>query len=115
MAGGVAVNCHMQTSDPDIYAVGDAAEIQHAVSGRRTTVPLAGPARRQARVAADHIAGLDSQYRGAAGTAILRVFGLTAAITGLNEGMARSLNLAYDKVILSPPSHACLLYTSRCV
>lgn len=106
MAGGVAVNCHMQTSDPDIYAVGDAAEIQHAVSGRRTTVPLAGPARRQARVAADHIAGLDSQYRGAAGTAILRVFGLTAAITGLNEGMARSLNLAYDKVILSPPSHA---------
>ena len=106
MHGGVAVNHHMQTSDPDIYAVGDAAEILHAVSHRRTTVPLAGPARRQARVAADHIAGLDSHYRGAAGTAILRIFGLTAAVTGLNEGMARSLNLAYEKVILSPPSHA---------
>ena len=103
--GGIAVNSHMQTSDPDIYAVGDAAEVAHTVTGHRGTVPLAGPARRQARTAADHIAGLESCYRGAAGTSILRIFGLTAAATGVNEHQTRALNLSYDKVILSPLSH----------
>lgn len=95
--GGIAVNGHMQTSDSDIYAVGDAAEVAHTVTGHRGTVPLAGPARRQARTAADHIAGLESCYRGAVRTSILRIFGLTAAATGVNENQTRTLKLLFAR------------------
>jgi NADPH-dependent 2,4-dienoyl-CoA reductase/sulfur reductase-like enzyme/peroxiredoxin family protein/rhodanese-related sulfurtransferase/TusA-related sulfurtransferase len=82
--GHIAVNEFMQTSDPDIYAVGDAVQVRHAVTGALTAVPLAGPANRQARIAASHITGLALRYPGATGAAIVKVFDLTAACTGAN-------------------------------
>ena len=88
--GSIAVNDRMQTSDPDIYAVGDAVEIAHRVTGQRTTVPLAGPANKQGRIAADNIAGLESAYKGTAGTSVLKVFDMTAASTGLSERAAQA-------------------------
>src|SRR5262249_41963662 len=72
--GGIQVNDHLYTSDPDIYAVGDAVEVKDFVTGERTQVPLAGPANRQGRIAADHIFGRTARYRGTQGTAIVRVF-----------------------------------------
>jgi NADPH-dependent 2,4-dienoyl-CoA reductase/sulfur reductase-like enzyme len=80
--GGIRVNEHLQTSDPDIYAVGDAIEVKDVVSGDPTQVPLAGPANRQGRIAADNIFGRSVRYRGTQGTAIVGVFDRTAAMTG---------------------------------
>ena len=102
----IAVNEHMQTSDPDIYAVGDAAEITNGITGQKTVMALAGPANKQGRIAADHICGIKRPYRGAAGTSVLKVFDMTAASAGLNERAARAAGIAYEKVILSPVSHA---------
>ena len=79
--GGIRVNDHLQTADPDIYAVGDAIEVEDFVLGGPTQVPLAGPANRQGRIAAEHIFGRDSRYRGTQGTAIVGVFDHTAAMT----------------------------------
>ena len=104
--GSVVVNERMETSAPDIYAVGDAVEICHAVSGQRAVVALAGPANKQGRIAADNICGGNSQYRGALGSSIIQVFDLTVASTGLNEKMARQAEIDFDRVILSPASHA---------
>ncbi|NLG51407.1 MAG: FAD-dependent oxidoreductase, partial [Chloroflexi bacterium] len=83
--GHILVNEHMQTADPDIYAVGDAIQVIHPITGAATAIPLAGPANRQARIAADHITGKDSAYRGTMGTSIVKVFDLTAACTGTNS------------------------------
>ena len=83
--GGIRVNEHMQTSDPDIYAVGDAVEVRDFITGDATQIPLAGPANRQGRIAADHIFGRPSSFRGMQGTAVVGVFGMTAAMTGLSE------------------------------
>src|SRR6266508_6783528 len=80
--GGIRVNEHLQTSDPDLYAVGDAIEVKDFVTGDPTQVPLAGPANRQGRIAADNIFGCSARYRGTQGTAIVRVFDRTAALTG---------------------------------
>ena len=80
--GGIRVNRHLQTSDPDIYAVGDVIEASDFVTGHATQVPLAGPANRQGRIAADHIFNRPSYFRGTQGTAIVRVFDRTAALTG---------------------------------
>ncbi len=96
----------MQTSDPDIYAVGDAVEVTHQVTGEKTLVSLAGPANKQGRIAADVICGLDSRYTGTAASSVLKVFDMTAASTGINERTARTANIQYEKVILSPASHA---------
>jgi NADPH-dependent 2,4-dienoyl-CoA reductase/sulfur reductase-like enzyme/rhodanese-related sulfurtransferase len=104
--GGIRVNEHMQTSDPDVYAVGDAVEVRDFVTGEPTQVPLAGPANRQGRIAADHIFGRVSQYRGTQGTAIVRVFDLTAALTGASEKTLRRLGRPYRKVYLHPTQHA---------
>ena len=104
--GLIAVNDRMQTSDPDIYAVGDAVAVTDPITGEKKGAALAGPANKQGRIAADNIAGLDSRYRGAAGTAILKLFNLTVAFTGLSERAARAMGLAAEKVILSPVSHA---------
>lgn len=104
--GSIAVDAHMRTSDEHIYAVGDAVEIDHFVTGKRAVVALAGPANRQGRVAADNICGIASEYRGAQASCVVRVFSLTAAATGINEKTARSLGISYDKVVLSPASHA---------
>lgn len=104
--GGIRVNDHLQTSDPDVYAVGDAIEVRDFVTGKATQVPLAGPANRQGRIAADHIFGRNSRYRGTQGTAILRVFELTAAMTGSSERTLRAANLPYRKVYTHPTHHA---------
>ena len=106
MKNSIAVNEYMQTSDPDIYAVGDAAEITHRITGQKTVMALAGPANRQARIAADHICGIQRPYMGAAGTSVLKIFDMTAASAGLNERAARAAGIEYEKVILSPVSHA---------
>jgi NADPH-dependent 2,4-dienoyl-CoA reductase/sulfur reductase-like enzyme/rhodanese-related sulfurtransferase len=104
--GGIRVNEHLQTTDPDIYAVGDAVEVKDFVTGQPTQVPLAGPANRQGRIAADHIFGRDARYRGTQGTAIVRVFDLTAAMTGASEKTLQKAKRAYRKVYIHPTHHA---------
>ncbi len=104
--GGIRVNAHMQTSDPDIYAVGDAVEVKDFVIGQPTQVPLAGPANRQGRIAADHIFGRLARYRGTQGTAIVRVFDRTAAMTGASEKVLHRAGLPYRKVYIHPTHHA---------
>lgn len=104
--GGIRVNEHMQTSDPEIYAVGDAVEVRHFVDDSPTQIPLGGPANRQGRIAADHIFGRDSGYRGTQGTAIVGVFEMTAAMTGLSEKSLVTAERPYQKVYLHPGDHA---------
>ena len=104
--GAIVVNDRMETSHPDIYAVGDAVEITHFVSGKRASVALAGPANKQGRIAADNIAGLTSRYTGAQGSSVLKLFDMTAAVTGLNEAAVQAAGLSYDKVVLTSSSHA---------
>jgi NADPH-dependent 2,4-dienoyl-CoA reductase/sulfur reductase-like enzyme/rhodanese-related sulfurtransferase len=104
--GGIHVNEHLQTSDPDIYAVGDAIEVRDVVTGETVQVPLAGPANRQGRLAADHIFGRASRYRGTQGTAVVRVFDMTAALTGASEKTLRRLGRPYRKVYVHPAHHA---------
>jgi len=104
--GGIAVDTGMRTSDPSIFAVGDVVETTHLVGGMQVIVPLAAPANKQARIAADNICGLDSRYPGSLGTAIVKVFDLQAAATGLNEKTARRNNLDYKAIHLHPLSHA---------
>jgi len=104
--GGIVVNEHLQTSDPNIYAVGDAVEIKDFVTGTPTQVPLAGPANRQGRIAADHIFGRTSRYRGTQGTAIVRIFDRTAAMTGLSEKSLQRMQQAYQKIYIHPAHHA---------
>ena len=102
----ILVNDRMETSVPDIYAVGDAVQVKHYVSGEDTLIALAGPANKQGRIAADNICGGDSRYLGSQGSSVIKVFDLTAAVTGLNETNARKSGLDADSVILSPMSHA---------
>ncbi len=104
--GGIRVNEHMQTSDPDIYAVGDAVEVRDFITGDPIQIPLAGPANRQGRIAADHIFGRNSKYRGTQGTAIVGIFGMTAAMTGLSEKMLKRIGRGYEKIYLHPAHHA---------
>jgi len=104
--GCIVTNNRMQTSDPNIYAVGDAVEVVDFVTDQKVFVPLASPANKQARIAADNICGLDSTYRGTQGTAILKVFDMTAAVTGSNERTLKSLGIDYEKSFTYSPSHA---------
>ncbi|NLZ25706.1 MAG: CoA-disulfide reductase [Clostridiales bacterium] len=104
--GAIVVNERMETSKKDVYAVGDSVLIKHFVTGKPAYVPLAGPANRQARVAADNICGLSSQYKGAQGTSVVKLFDMTAASTGLNEKAAKLAGINYEKIIISPPNHA---------
>ena len=104
--GSILVDDRMQTSDPHIYAVGDAVQVKHFVTGEDTLLSLAGPANKQGRIAADNICGGDSRYLGSQGSSVLKVFDLTAAVSGINETTARRLGLDADTVILSPMSHA---------
>ncbi|GJQ25133.1 MAG: pyridine nucleotide-disulfide oxidoreductase [Phycisphaerae bacterium] len=103
--GGVVVNEHMQTSDPDIYAVGDSVVVKDWVTGADTLIPLAGPANRQGRIAADHIFGRASWYRGSQGTSIVRVFDRVAAMTGASEKSLKRAGRPYRKVYLHPAHH----------
>lgn len=104
--GAIMVNEHMETSLPDIYAVGDAVEIPNLVTGDLDSFFLAGPANRQGRIAADNICGIDSVYEGSTGASIVKLFDMTIASVGLNEKAAKESGIAYDKVILKPASHA---------
>jgi len=105
--GGIKVNAHLQTSDPDIYAVGDAIEITQTISGKPALIPLAGPANRQGRMAADNmIFANKKQYKGTLGTAILKAFDLTAASTGLNEKQLYAADIPFLSCITHSGSHA---------
>ena len=104
--GGIRVNPQLQTSDPDIYAVGDVVEIRDFVTDQPTQVPLAGPANRQGRLAADHIFGRAVRYRGTQGTAIVGLFGLAAGMTGQSEKALRRAGRAYAKAYVHPAHHA---------
>jgi NADPH-dependent 2,4-dienoyl-CoA reductase/sulfur reductase-like enzyme/rhodanese-related sulfurtransferase len=104
--GGIRVNDLLQTSDLDIYAVGDAIEVKDVVSGDPIQVPLAGPANRQGRIAADNVFGRSMTYRGTQGTAIVGVFDRTAAMTGASEKVLRGANRAFRKVYVHPTHHA---------
>ena len=104
--GSILVNDRMETSVPDIYAVGDAVQVKHFVTGQDALISLAGPANKQGRIAADNICGGDSHYTGSQGSSVIKIFGMTAATTGVNETNARKTGLDVDTVILSPMSHA---------
>ena len=105
--GGIRVNEHMVTSDPDIFAVGDAVEVKDFVTGNWTLIPLAGPANRQGRIAADVIAGRKSKFRGTQGTSICKLFDAAIAQTGVSEKTLKKLgDTDYEKVYLFPNSHA---------
>ena len=104
--GAIKVNSRMQTSDENIYAVGDAVEVLHRVLNKDMLVPLAGPANKEARVAADNICGVDNEYKGTLGTNVIKVFDMSVATTGLNEKVLQNSNIEYEKVFLSPTSHA---------
>ena len=106
MKGAIVVNDRMETSVSDIYAVGDAVQVKNSVTGEDAWISLAGPANKQGRIVADNICGLDSRYKGSQGSSIIKVFDMTAALTGINERSARAAGLDVDTVILSPMSHA---------
>jgi len=104
--GGIRVDDRLRTSDPKIFAAGDAIEVTDIVTGRPTLCPLAGPANRQGRIAADNALGRDVRYRGSQGTFIIKVFEGTAAATGANEVRLRAARIRYEKVHIVGQSHA---------
>ena len=106
MKGAILADEYMRTSAKDVYAVGDAVQVVNFVSGADALIPLAGPANKQGRIAADNIAGGHSVYKGSQGSSIIKIFGLTAASTGLNEKSAKSAGLDFDKTVTFSASHA---------
>lgn len=104
--GHIIVNERMQTSVENIYAVGDAVEVVDFITKQKTAIPLAGPANKQGRIAADNICGISSTYKGTQGTAVLKIFDLTAASTGNNERNLKRLNIPYKVIYVHPNSHA---------
>lgn len=104
--GSIVVNNKMQTNIPDIYAVGDAVEVEDFLTKKPAFIPLAGPANKQGRIAADNIAGYESVYTGTQGSAVLKFFDMTVATTGLNEKSARLVGVDYDKTYTYSASHA---------
>lgn len=108
--GGIVVNEHMETSESDIYALGDVIEVTNFISKEKTMIPLAGPANKQARILADYLTGEDKQYTGSMGTSIAQVFDLNAASTGLNEKQLKLIgkekNKDYRTIIINQKSHA---------
>ena len=104
--GAIAVSDNMQTSDADIYAVGDVVEVINFISKDKAVITLAGPANKQGRIAADNICGINSTYKGTQGASVIKLFDMTVASTGMTETQLKLSNIAYEKVILSPLSHA---------
>lgn len=104
-AGGLLVNAQLQTNDPDIFAAGDMVEIEHRVNGKKVRIPLAGPANRQGRIAAENALGGNHEYKGALGTSVVRVFEAVAGTTGLSLKQARSLGLNADAVVVHKEHH----------
>lgn len=107
LANSIAVNEYYQTSDENIYAVGDAIEVSHFVTGKKTLIPLAGPANKQGRTVAENVLGLSKRKdKGVQGSSVIKVFALTVATTGLNEKQCKAENIIYEKVFIHPASHA---------
>ncbi len=104
--GGIKVDKHLRTSDPNIFAIGDAIEVKDFVGGFPTLIPLAGPANKQGRIAADNALGRDSVYEGTQGTGICKVFDLSIGMTGLNEKTLKKIGRKYEKIYVHPASHA---------
>ena len=104
--GTIVVDSHMRTSDPSIYAVGDAVQVSNYVTGEPANIALAGPANRQGRIAAMNIAGGDAEYRGSLGSSVIKVFDMTVATTGINEKQAKASGIPYDKVYTFSAPHA---------
>ena len=104
--GGIEVNEKMQTNDEDIYALGDAVKIKNSVTGEMSSIPLAGPANKQARVVANNICNINTNYDGSIGSSILKIFNYNIGITGINEITCNRNNIQYKTIILSPYSHA---------
>jgi len=104
--GGIKVNKYLQTSDPDIYAVGDAIEVSDYISGNPALIPLAGPANKQGRTAAGNILGKKEVYNGSQGSSIIKVFDITIATTGNNEKLLKRNGISYQKSYTHSPSHA---------
>ena len=104
--GGIEVNEKMQTDDEDIYALGDAVKIKNCVTGEMSSIPLAGPANKQARVVANNICNIYTSYDGSIGSSILKIFNYNLGITGINEEACKRNNIKYKTIILSPFSHA---------
>jgi rhodanese-related sulfurtransferase len=103
--GGLRVDARMRTSDPRIWAVGDVVEVRHVVTGRPALLPLAGPANRQGRIAADSIFGRRSRFRGVQGTSVCGLFGMTMAVTGASESLLRRCGMAFERIYLHPGHH----------
>lgn len=106
ITGGIRVNEYLQTSDPDIYAVGDAIEVTDYITRRPALIPLAGPANKQGRIAANNIAGRPEVYKGTQGSSVLKVFDMTAASTGASEKSLKRAGIAYEKSYTHSLSHA---------
>jgi len=104
-AGGLLVNSQLQTSDPDIYAAGDMVEIEHRVNGKKVRIPLAGPANRQGRIAAENALGGNHSYKGSIGTSVVRVFEAVAGITGFSLKQARAAGIDADAVVVHKEHH----------
>lgn len=104
--GAIVVDKHMRTNIKDVYAIGDAVEVTDLVSGQKVHIPLAGPANRQGRIVADNISGKETVYRNTQGTAICKIFDLTAAVSGINEKTAKRLGIEYLKSYTHSSSHA---------
>lgn len=104
--GSIIVNERMETSISNIYAVGDAVEVKHFITGKKELISLAGPANKQGRIAADNICGGNSLFCGSQGSSILKLFDMTIAATGLNENSAKQAGIDYESIVLSPLSHA---------
>lgn len=104
--GSIIVDSKMHTNIPNIYAVGDAVEVKNFITNAPSFIPLAGPANKQGRIAADNIAGYESEYTGTQGSAVLKLFDMTVATTGLNEKSAQLSKIDYDKVYIYSSSHA---------
>lgn len=104
--GAIVVNDKMETSISDIYAVGDAVQVKHTITGNNAVISLAGPANKQGRIAADNICGYGSRYKGSMGASVIKLFDLTAASVGLTEKAAKDSGYNFESVILSPSSHA---------
>ena len=104
--GAIKVNAKMETSIPDIYAVGDAVQVKHFITDKDSVISLAGPANKQGRIVADNICGINSEYKGSQGSSVIKLFDMTVATTGINEQQAKANGIEYEKVILTQNSHA---------
>jgi len=106
LKGSIKVNSKMETSVPDIYAVGDAVQVKNFITEQDALISLAGPANKQGRIVADNICGLNSEYKGSQGSSVIKLFDMTIATTGINEQQTKASGYKYEKVILTQNSHA---------